>query len=328
MVWMELSLNTTAEAVDWVCSLLNEINYTGDVHIAKYTGSDSSTSVAQDLEQPQWAFTMSLYLAQDVYTNAYVDKMMNLLSPLQRTGLCDAPVMAVVDETTQVGEKNSLVHRIGKRFVVLTNELPYESEADDDVVIRLKTTLAFGSGLHPATILCLKLLERYVVPPAMNVLDLGSGSGILSIAMAKLGASVLAVDNDSVAVVSTQDAVHRNGVTEQVTVMKGSLGHGSNLGHWMNMRHDNVPSIDATKRFDLIVCNILARVHIALASDFRQALCHDDTSGGLVILAGFTADYEDAVDTALRAVGFKAIDCERSHEWVALAYQLRRQQTV
>ena len=321
MVWMELSLNTTAEAVDWVCSLLNEINYTGDVHIEKYTG------IAQNLEQPQWAFTIRLYLAQDVYTNAHIDKILNLLSPLQRTGLCDAPVMAVVDETAQVGGKNPLVHRIGKRFVVLTNELPYESEADDDIItIRLKTTLAFGSGLHPATILCLKLLERYVVP-TMNVLDLGSGSGILSIAMAKLGASVLAVDNDSVAVLSTQDAVHRNGVAEQVTVMKGSLGHGSNLGHWMNMQHDNVPSIDATKRFDLIVCNILARVHIALASDFRQALRHDDTSGGLLILAGFTGDYEDAVDTALRAVGFEAVDCEHSHEWVALAYQLRRQQT-
>lgn len=312
MSWIELSLDTTNEAVDWVCTLLSGTNYTGDVHIRKYTREDTVDN--------QWTFTIYLYLAQDVHTNASIEKIANLLLPLQRTGLCTELRTAVVEEIAQTGE--SPLHRIGQRFVVLTNDLPYES-AVDEVTIRLKRTLAFGSGLHPATNLCLQLLERYIVPQ-MNVLDLGSGSGILSVAIALLGANVLAVDNDSIAVESTQDAVRRNGVEQKVRVMKGSLGQGSDLGHWMGLEtSDNVSTIKVTETFDLIVANILARMHIALAPDFRLNLHQNHTHGGLVILAGFTTDYEDAVAAALTDVGFEAVDCERLDEWVAQVYRLK-----
>jgi ribosomal protein L11 methyltransferase len=231
--------------------------------------------------------------------------------------------MTVVEEKpTHTEVLNPLVHRIGERFVVLTPDAPYQSEAADEITLRLKTTLSFGSGLHPATIVSLRLLERYIVP-TMNVLDLGSGSGILSVAMAKLGANVLALDNDSTAVQATQDAVRRNGVEQQVTVMEGSLGHGSDLGHWMGGDTiDNVPEIKATATFDLIVTNILARVHIALADDFQRALRRTDAQAGLLITAGFTADYEDEVTMALTEAGLEALDCERFNEWVALAHRL------
>jgi ribosomal protein L11 methyltransferase len=324
MLWIELSLDTTNEAVDWVCTLLSATNYTAPVHITKYTDPDLSCPVAQDVVQPEWAFTIRLYVLHDVHANARIEKIVNLLLPLHRTGLSSVPQMAVVeDKAALAGGKGELVHRIGQRFVVLTNDMPYESEAADEVTLRLKTTLAFGTGLHPATILSLQLLERYIVP-TMNVLDLGSGSGILSVAIAKLGACVLAVDNDSIAVQSTQDAVHRNGVEQQVTVMKGSLGHGSDLGHWMGIDTiDNVPTIKVTQTFDLIVANILARVHIALAPDFRVSLHQNDASAGLLITAGFTTDYEDAVATALIETGFESVDCERIDEWVALVYRLK-----
>jgi ribosomal protein L11 methyltransferase len=86
---------------------------------------------------------------------------------------------------------------------------------------------------------------------------------------------------------------------------------------------DNMPTIDATQTFDLIVTNILARVHIALADDYRHALRRTDARTGLLITAGFTADREEEVDTALVEAGFEAIDCERLNEWVALAHQLK-----
>ncbi len=237
---------------------------------------------------------------------------------MHRTGLATTIQTTVVEaKSTSADIHNPLVHQIGKRFVVLTPNASYQSQVTDEVILRMKTSLAFGSGLHPATILALQLLERYIVP-TMNVLDLGSGSGILSVAIAKLGATVLALDNDAIAVQATQDAVVFNQVEQQVTVVEGSLGVGSDLGHWMGgITSNNVSKIEVQPTFDLIVANILARVHIALADDFRRSL----RQSGILITAGFTTDHEENVVTALTEVGFEVIDCERFHEWVALAYR-------
>ncbi len=239
-------------------------------------------------------------------------------------GLITAPQMAMVDQKqVNIAEESPVVHRIGQRFVVLAPDAPNQPTSAKDVTIRLKKNLCFGSGLHPTTIVSLKLLERYIFPK-MNVLDLGSGSGILSVAMALLGASVLALDNDRVAVQATTDAVRLNGVEQQVTVKVGSLGCGSNLGHWMGgSTIDNVLSINATASFDLIVANILARVHIALAPDLRQALRRTEQHDGILITAGFTTAHENEVNTALIEAGFVAVGCEHFNEWVALAHRLK-----
>lgn len=324
MPWMELSIDTTHEAVDWVRTLLAASNYTGEVQITKYIEPDVPYLTAQDVAQPHWAFTICLYLPYDTRARVCAEEIVNQLSPLHRTGLTAELQMDIVEEKPeQTSAISLLVHRIGQRFVVLSPDAPYESETAEEVTLRLKSTLAFGSGLHPATIVSLQLLERYIVP-SMNALDLGSGSGILSVAMAKLGARVLALDNDRMAVLSTWDAVRRNGVDQRVTVMEGSLGSGSNLGHWMGGDTiNNVPTMQTSATFDLIVTNILARVHIALANDFRQALRQTDPHGGLLITAGFTVDHEDEVSTALIEAGFEPIDCERFNEWVALAHRLK-----
>lgn len=322
MQWMELSLDTKHEAVDWVCTLLAETNYTGDIHVTPYM--EPELLQGQDVVEPSWTFTIYLYLPYDVGTVECVEKIINLLLSLHRVGLTTAIYRAVVDEKpAYVGELSPLMHRIGQRFVVLTPDTPYQVKAESEVIIRLLTPLCFGSGLHPTTIVSLQLLERYITP-TMNVLDLGSGSGILSVAMAKLGASVLALDNDSVAVHATTDSVNRNGVEQQVKVRTGSLGCGSNLGHWMGGKIiDNVPSISTIASFDLIVANILARVHIALASDLRRVLRRTDTQAGILITAGFTTADENEVSTALIEAGFEAVDCERCNEWVALAHRLK-----
>jgi ribosomal protein L11 methyltransferase len=324
MPWMELSLNTTHEAVDWVRTLLAATNYTDDVSIGKYTEPDLRYPSDGDAVKPHWAFTLCMYLPYDARASVRVEEIMNQLLPLHRIGLTTPVQVTVVEEKPeQVKAPNPLVHRIGQRFVVLAPDVPYQSEAADEVTIRLKTTLAFGSGLHPTTIVSLRLLERYIVP-TMNVLDLGSGSGILSVAMAQLGARVLALDNDRIAVESTEDAVRRNGVEQQVTVRQGSLGCGSDLGYWMGGDSiDNVPTINPTKSFDLIVTNILARVHIALAENYRHSLRQTDGCMGLLITAGFTTEQEDEVTAVLTESGFEAVDCERLNEWVALAYRIK-----
>jgi len=314
MPWIELSLDTTNEAVDWVCTLVAETINIDDVQITEYA----------ELNKAQWTFTIRLYLAYDVHSRSRVEKIVNLLSPLHRTGLATTVQTTVVDQKpTDADILKPLIYRIGKRFVVLAPDAPDQSKAADEITLRLKPTFSFGSGLHPATILSLQLIERHIIP-TMNVLDLGSGSGILSVAIAKLGANVLALDNDSIAVEATQDAVRCNGVEQKVTVMRGSLGCGSDLGHWMGGDTiDNVPKIEATDKFDLIVANILARMHVALANDFQRALRQTDAHRGLLITAGFTSDNEENVAKALIEAGFELVDCERLNEWVALAHRLK-----
>jgi ribosomal protein L11 methyltransferase len=313
MSWVELRLDTTDEAIDWVRTLLAEDHYTDDLRITQFICEEPTNQTAGD-----WAFTARFYLPNGTQARTQVEKLQSLLSPLHRTGQTTDLDVAVVEEKPI--DLAPPIHRVG-RFVILAPDTPYTAKADD-ILLRLKTSLSFGSGLHPATMLSLRLIERYVLPQ-MQVLDLGCGSGILSVAIAQLGAQVLALDNDRTAVQSTQDAVQRNGVS-QVTVMEGSLGRGSQLGHWMGgTTLDQVPTIEPTARFDLIVANIFARVHIDLASDYQRSLRPSTHDAAHLIIAGFTSDYEAEVTHALAEAGFELLDRESLNEWLALAYRLK-----
>ncbi len=344
--WVELSFNATAEAVDWVRSLLSAISYTGTIHLTPYVAADEANradrdrspadrSPADDSTIP-WMFTICLYVAYDAQARSHIDDIAQQLAPLHRTGLTSELQTVVLDEQPSFAEGlNPTAHRIGQRFVVrwldsaehVSSNTSAFPPSTDDILLTLPPSLAFGSGLHPATVLSLRLLEQYI-QPAMNTLDLGCGSGILSVAIAKLGAQVLAIDNDAIAVQATQTAVQQNGVAQRVTVMAGSLGSGSQMGHWMSgTALEDVPTIQPAASFDLIAANILARVHIALAPDFRRALRHQGTAGSetgrILIAAGFTAEYEADVAAAFVAAGFEPVGSDRLNEWVALAYQLK-----
>lgn len=333
MSWIEISLDATPEAVDWINTLLSTTDYRGEIHIAdihtentdaentdaeNYSESDCQRCTDRSLDSSPWQFTIRLYVPNDRAVRAQIEKIESLFSPLHRTGMTTLPQMTVLAEKPEsIAVPGSAHYRIGQRFVVLTSATADRLRAGE-IPLQLATPRAFGSGFHPTTIVSLKLLERHVLP-GIQALDFGSGSGILSVALARLGATVLSLDNDSIAVAATQDTVHRNGVASQVTVTRGSLGVGSDLGHWMGGElADPVPTIAANASFDLIVANILARLHLTLVENFRQSL----RPGGLLIAAGFTRDYEAEIAAAMTATGLAAIDSERSGEWVALAYRL------
>lgn len=289
MSWIEVSLDATEEAIDWIRSLLATVNYAGELQIEKAS--------------PPWAFHVRLYLSD----RTKVNQIENALSSLHRTGMTTELETAIVEQKIQ---STTETHRIGNRFVVGSKNNP------DDITLNIQESLAFGSGFHPATMLSLRLIERHV-KQNLAVLDLGCGSGILSVAMAKLGAKVLAIDNDAIAVEATQKAVEQNGVQDCVKVQIASLGKGSELGHWMGGETGEVVSIEPDENFDLIVANVFARILIRLSEDLRKAL----RSNGRLILAGFTIEYEAELNETLGALGFRLVDRLQEGEWVALAYQ-------
>jgi ribosomal protein L11 methyltransferase len=323
MPWIELTIDTTHEGVDWVRALLATTQYRDEIHIAPYASGQSDRAT----DPNSWAFTLRLYLACDSGSRTQVEAIERLLTPLHRTSMATELQTSIVAKKPDQPETSAAPARIGQRFVIPipgTNYQPCISE----ILLNLNHSLSFGSGFHPATRLSLQLLERYIIP-GMHVLDLGSGSGILSVAMAKLGATVLALDNDPLAVQATQESVRQNKVEHQVSVMHGSLGSGSGLGHWMGGEvPDPATVILPSANFDLIVANLLARIHFALVSDYRQALRQTSPQSGILITAGYTTDYETDVDTALTSAGFVSLGCDRCNEWVALAYQLKPARTV
>ncbi|PZU97771.1 MAG: 50S ribosomal protein L11 methyltransferase [Pseudanabaena sp.] len=310
MSWIEISLNTNHEAVDWVCTLLAKEISQEDFHIVEYASDP-------DQNREPWAFTILMYLPNDLQIHQRVETIANILKPLHRTGMTSEMQTFVVDSKPILETGASQVRHISDRFAIVTDHLGYAPRHDQEIVLYLQNSLAFGSGLHPATILSLRLLERHV-QPELQTLDLGSGSGLLSVAIAKLGARVLAIDNDPVAVAATEDAVQRNQVTDLVKVQLASLGSASQLGHWMGGESaEQVPAIAAEGQFDLIVANIFARVHISLAAEFAEAL---RANSGILITAGYTRDRAEDVVTAMRAVGLYESDRLQLDEWVAIAF--------
>ena len=314
MSWIELSLDTTAEAADWVWTLLAKAIAVEDIQISEYQDRQTNT---------KWKFTIQIYLLEDARIYQRIEAIAAILAPLYRTSLTTELQTFVVEQKPYQIEQNikkSLIRRIGDRLVILSTDSTYQANNSQEIVLRLQNSLAFGTGLHPATILSLQLLERHV-KPSMHTLDLGSGSGILSVAIAKLGASVLAIDNDSIAVTATQDAVQLNQVASQVTVICGSLGSASQLGHWLGGDSiESVPEIKANAQFDLIVANIFARIHISLAAEFYKALRSTSMHSGILITAGYTSDREEDITVAMREAGLAVYDRAQIDEWKAIAF--------
>lgn len=331
MSWTELRINTTAEAIDWISTLLASIDYQGNIHTATYDASDE-----QNDHDSLWAYTVCLYFPQQGSSQAELNRVDDLLFPLYRTGLTTRAEFAQVEAKPASREATlNQIHRVGQRFVIVplqsvaspdspeTIAADYQAQTSEERILKLGTSLAFGSGLHPTTMLCLQLLEQYV-QPGMHTLDLGSGSGILSVGMAKLGAQVLALDNDPIAVEATATAAQHNHVAPQVEAMAASLGSGSELGHWMGGDLPAaVPTLNPDGEFDLIVSNVYARIQTTLAASFAQALRHTTPQNGILITSGYTIDYQEQIAEAMTDAGFETIDRLQSDEWIAIVHRLR-----
>lgn len=185
--------------------------------------------------------------------------------------------------------------RIGERLVVVPSWEEYR-QAAGDVVVRLDPGMAFGTGTHASTALALRLLEREMMP-GMAVLDVGTGSGILAIAAALLGAgSVVALDIDPVAVRVARENTAKNRVADRVEVIHGEAA--------------SRPDASA----DLVVANITADVLMAIAGDLVRVL----RPGGTLILSGILLQEARRVAEAFDRPGVARRHALEQDGWTAL----------
>jgi ribosomal protein L11 methyltransferase len=202
--------------------------------------------------------------------------------------------------------------RFGRRLVVKPSWRVFQA-APDDLVIELDPGMAFGTGLHQTTAMCLALLEDYVRPGA-TVLDQGTGSGILALAAARLGAQrVIAVDSSEVAVAAARENVARNGLSSVIQVWHGDTPHAPTSSVSRAEGEQSVsPVLPAA--YDLIVANIIANVILALAAPCAAVL----GPGGVLLASGIIRDREDDVRAALGAAGLAVERREARDEWITL----------
>ncbi|WP_054950042.1 50S ribosomal protein L11 methyltransferase [Numidum massiliense] len=191
--------------------------------------------------------------------------------------------------------------RLAEKLIVKPTWEAYEPPHSGDIVIELDPGMAFGTGTHPSTALVLRSLEK-IVQGGERVVDVGCGSGILSIAAAKLGtASVLALDVDDVAVEVTRENVRTNGAEAQVAVRQNDLLHG------------------VEGPFDIALANILAEVILQFVGDAARVL----KPGGYYIMSGIIEAKERLVTEALEAHQFRIVETIYQDDWVAITAQKR-----
>lgn len=225
-------------------------------------------------------------------------------------------------DTTEAGDDSEWLYKwqeffkpskVGERIVVKPSWEEYEAK-DGELVIEMDPGMAFGSGLHETTSMCIKALERVLADAGeeahtepLRVLDVGCGTGVLAIAAALLGADeALGIDIDKDAVRVAQENIEHNGLSDKITAQYGNLTEGVDY------------------KTDIIVANLMADLVMMLspaAGDHLREHAGNKT-GGWYITSGILDIKEEVVSEAIRAAGFTIVDVLHDGEWCAVIARL------
>lgn len=246
--------------------------------------------------------------AEDDQRLRHIEVMLALIGQALPHGLPEPRLQFVgQSDWADAWKEHFHVVRVGRRFVIKPGWRDY-TPTPNDLLIEIDPGLAFGSGLHPTTQLCLKIFED--IPwRGQSVFDVGAGSGILSIAARKLGAGpIRAVDVDEVAVRVTRENFARNGLGPSAEpAVETATGSAADNGG---------------RQWDIVAANILAHILIELMPDLAAALAPD----GSLILSGMIVDQEAGVRAAAAAQELRVVERRQEEDWVALVTQKQGRQ--
>jgi ribosomal protein L11 methyltransferase len=306
--WTEISIHTTQEAIEPVANILHEAGASGvvieDPEVLERDFSDANSfgelyQLNPD-DYPEEGVLIKGYLPMNSFLGEAVEeikmRLNNLLLYNINLGLGTVTLTEVhEDDWAHAWKKYYKPTKVSERITVIPTWEEYEATDQDEIIIELDPGMAFGTGTHPTTVLCLQAMED-TVQAGDKVIDVGCGSGVLSVAAAKLGAEqVLALDLDQVAVKITEENVKVNGVQNKIRVKQNNL-----LDH-----------LDL--EVDLIVANILAEVILRFTADAYHLL----KKGGYFICSGIIAAKKAEVTDALLREGFTIEETLFMEDWVA-----------
>ena len=305
MQWAEVSVDTSHEATDLVSEILQELGAAGVV-------IEDPALLNEYIRSGLWDYTdlkeseetevvrVKAYWALDEELEGKLQNLSERLASLAQHGIDKGAGAvswkAVADEDwAETWKEFFHTEKIGARTVIKPTWEEYEAKAGE-IVVELDPGAAFGTGQHATTSLCIRALED-LVRPGMTVFDVGTGSGVLAIVAAKLGAKrVEAVDFDPVAVRVARENVRQNGAEDVVRTERSDL----------------LKSVAGEA--DLIIANIIADIIVRLFGEVKGSL----VAGGTMLLSGIIEDrLADVVEAAGRH-GFSVEKIEQEKGWAAV----------
>ncbi|HJM75369.1 MAG TPA: 50S ribosomal protein L11 methyltransferase [Dehalococcoidia bacterium] len=289
--WIEVSLSVPTPDVEAVADILREL--AGAVALEPSISADDDEDFSYKVLDEPVLLSATVPAPFDSNDRRALRRRLDALilsEKLPRLNFAE-----VADEDWSENWKQSFtVQRVGQRIVIAPSWEDYERQTGE-IVVTLDPGRAFGTGEHQTTRLCLAAIER-LIRPGDAVVDVGTGSGILATAAARLGAgSVVAVENDSDAALVAHENIERNGLAKFVTVVEGTLG----------------PELLKEQTADLIVMNISS----AIVRDSMMEVTRTLKPGGFYVASGFIDETLPAVQRAAAAAGLRMLGVDEDDEW-------------
>ena len=307
MKWSEISIHTTHEAVEPISNILYDAGASGIV-------IEDSFDLVKDREQrfgeiyeldpedyPEEGVIVKAYLPVNSFLGETVEEIKNAINNLLLFEIDLGPNKVTISEVNEeewatAWKKYYRPVKISEKFTIVPTWEQYEPTAEDDLVIELDPGMAFGTGTHPTTVLSIQALEK-LVKPGDVVYDVGTGSGVLSIASCLLGAEkVHAVDLDEVAIKSARLNIKLNQVHDKIVLKQNNLLDGFQ------------------EKANIIVANLLAEIILLLTDDAYQLLTDD----GYFIASGIINQKRKEVEKALKSSGFTIYETLMMQDWITI----------
>lgn len=303
MKWSEISIHTTQEAIEAVANILHEAGAAGvvieDPEILGREWKNQFGEIYQlsAADYPTEGVFVKGYLPVNSYLAETVEQIKLAIENLSSYEIEAGPGTLTLTEVQEEEWADSWKQyykpvRISQRITISPTWEEYTPQHPGEMKIELDPGMAFGTGTHPTTVLCIRALEE-TIKGGERVIDVGCGTGVLAIAAAKLGASsILALDLDEVAVESARTNVQLNGTAEAIEVGQNNLLDG------------------IEEQADLIVANILAEIILRFVGDAAKCL----KPGGVFITSGIITQKEEEVKEELMAHGFEIVETGYLHD--------------
>ncbi|MDP1509097.1 50S ribosomal protein L11 methyltransferase [Paenibacillus sp. CMAA1739] len=321
MLWNEITIHTSEEAVEMISNFLHEAGAGGvSIEESGSLNKPRDTSYGQWYDRPlndipEGQAVIKGYFAEEVDIDGVRAQIEPRVEQLRTFDIDPGEVRYELKTVNEDDWANAWKQyfkplRVSDRLTIKPTWEEYEPASEDEKIIELDPGMAFGTGTHPTTSLCLRTLES-VIQGGEEVIDVGTGSGILAIGAIKLGAKhVLALDLDPVAVSSARENTRLNGLEERITIKESDL---------LSVLNASDPTLGIQLPVKLVVANILAEIILLFIDDVYNAL----EPGGIYIASGIWKNKEEAVETALKAAGFEIAEINRDEDWLAFVARKR-----